>query len=228
MTVGKKLGLESLHRPGLALPKVLDMQHTSQDPQAYYDHTQPLVLQTDTSEYGLGPALIQNNRPIAFANKRLTDVETRYTNIERECLSVCFGLEKFHAYIYGKHVIVQNDHKPLEMINRKPIHAVLPRLQCMLLRLHKYAYTMQYISGKEMVLADRLSRFPSCKNNTPIELHQNIQTINFNSDHLNIIKGATERDPIHPTVYRLTLNGWPDRMRDVPHLACHFGVPEMS
>ena len=93
---------------------------------SYYDHTQPLDLQTDASEYGLGSALLQNNRPIAFASKTLTNIETRYANIERECLSVCYGLEKFHTYIYGKHVIVQNDHKPLEMIQRKPIHAAPP------------------------------------------------------------------------------------------------------
>ena len=146
---------------------------------SYYDHTQPLVLQTDASEYGLGTALLQNNRPIAFASKTLTDVETRYTNIERECLSVCYGLEKFHTYVYGKHVIVQNDHKPLEMIQRKSIHAAPPRLQCMLLRLQQYDYTIQYIPGQNMVLADRLSRFPSPCENLPIELHQNIHALNF-------------------------------------------------
>ena len=64
---------------------------------AYYDCTQPLVLQTDASKYSLSTALLQNNRPIAFASKTLTDVETRYMNIERECLSVCYGLEKFHT-----------------------------------------------------------------------------------------------------------------------------------
>ena len=63
----------------------------------YYDHTKPLILQTDASEYGLGTALIQNNRPIVFASKTLTDVETSFANIERECLSVVFGLEKFHT-----------------------------------------------------------------------------------------------------------------------------------
>ena len=63
---------------------------------------------------------IQDNRPIAFASKTLTDVETRYANIERECLSVVFGLEKFHTYIYGCHITIYNDHKPLEMIQKKP------------------------------------------------------------------------------------------------------------
>ena len=52
---------------------------------AYYDRTQPLTIQTDASKYGLGTALLQNNRPIAFASKTLTDVETRYANIEQEC-----------------------------------------------------------------------------------------------------------------------------------------------
>ena len=189
---------------------------------SYYDCTQPLVLQTDASEYGLGAALLQNNRPIAFASKTLTDVETRYVNIERECLSVCYGLEKFHTYVYGKHVIVQNDHKPLEMIQRKSIHATPPRLQCMLLRLQQYDYTIQYIPGQNMVLADRLSRFPSPRENLPIELHQNIYALNFHPDRLLIIKGAIERDPILSAVYRVTLNGWPNRIQDVPHLARHF------
>ena len=100
---------------------------------AYYDRSQPLSIQTDASEYGLGAALLQNNRPIAFASKTLTDMETRYANIERECLSVVFGLEKFHTYIYGRHITVFNDHKPLEIITKKPIHAAPPRLQRMLL-----------------------------------------------------------------------------------------------
>ena len=29
-------------------------------------------------------------------------------------------------------------------------------------------------------------------------------------------------DPIHSAVYRMTLNGWPNRIHDVPCLACHF------
>ena len=49
---------------------------------AYYDRSKPVVVQTDTSEYGVGAALLQGGQPIAFASKTRTDVETFYANIE--------------------------------------------------------------------------------------------------------------------------------------------------
>ena len=86
----------------------------------YYGRSKPVVLQTYASEYGLGAALLQSSCPISFASKTLTDVETCYANIEHECLSVCFGQEKFHTYIYGRYVMVENDHRLLEKIQQKP------------------------------------------------------------------------------------------------------------
>ena len=56
----------------------------------------------------------------------------------------------------------------------------------------------------------------------PIELHQNIHSIQLDPDRLNIVRGAIERDPIHSTVCRLTLNGWPDRVHEVPRIARQF------
>ena len=56
----------------------------------------------------------------------------------------------------------------------------------------------------------------------PIELHQNIHNIHFAPDKLNIVRGAIEKDPIHSTVYRLTLNGRPNRIQEVPRIACNF------
>ena len=86
----------------------------------------------------------------------------------------------------------------------------------MLLHLQKYDYTIVYKPRKEMVLADSLCRFPSQKENIPIELHQNIHNIHFAPDKLNIVSGAMKRDPIHSTIYRLTSNGWPNRIQEVP------------
>ena len=108
-------------------------------------------------------------------------------NIERECLSVCSGLEKFHTYIYGRHVIVENDHKPLEMIQHKPIHVDPPRLQWMLLCMQKYDYTIHYKAVKDMVLADCLSHFPSNSNYFPIHLAKNIQHVQLSTADLDII-----------------------------------------
>ena len=73
-----------------------------------------------------------------------------------------------------------------------------------------------------MTLADRLSRFPLYKENTLIELHQNIQHLTFTSDRINNIRGSIERDPILSTIYHLTLNGWPDRVSKVPRIGRQF------
>ena len=103
----------------------------------YYDRFKPVIVQTDISEYGIGAMLIQSSHPIAFASKTLTDVETHYVNIEHECQPVQFSLETFHTYNYGRHVMVQNDHKPLEMIQQKPINVFPPQPQHMLLHIQK-------------------------------------------------------------------------------------------
>ena len=108
----------------------------------YYNQSKPVVVQTDASGYRLGATLIQSGHSIAFTSKTLTDIEKYYVNIERECLSICFGLKKFHTYIYGRHVMVEYDHKPLEMIQYKPIHVANPWLQWTLLCMQKYDYTI--------------------------------------------------------------------------------------
>ena len=95
--------------------------------------------------------------------------------------------------IYGHKITVFNDHKPLGMIQKTPINTAPPHLQRMLLRLQRYDYNIIYKPGKEMILADR---FPSRSENLPIGLHHNIQHVTFTHDKINIIRDATERDPI--------------------------------
>ena len=68
---------------------------------AYYDPTKEVTLQVDASSTGLGAALLQDKKAIAFASKALTDTESRYANIERELLAVVYGCEHFHTYLYG-------------------------------------------------------------------------------------------------------------------------------
>ena len=124
----------------------------------FFDPSGPVVVQTDASSTGLGSCLMQNGKPIEYASRALTDAETRYAQIEKELLAIVFACIKFHQYIYGRRVVVQSDHKPLEAIFQKSIAATTPRLQRMLLRLLEYNINVQYTPGKDMLIADTLSR----------------------------------------------------------------------
>ena len=66
----------------------------------YYDCQKPLTVQNDASDYGIGSAIFQDGRPIAYASHVLTDVESRYAQIEKEMLALTYGLEKFNQSVY--------------------------------------------------------------------------------------------------------------------------------
>ena len=54
---------------------------------AYYDPSKDLTLEVDGSMKGLGAALIQNGRAIAFASKTLNKTQANYSNIEQNTAS---------------------------------------------------------------------------------------------------------------------------------------------
>ena len=55
----------------------------------YFDPMKETILQVVASMKSLGASLTQDRKPVAFASKALTDVESRYANIERELLPTC-------------------------------------------------------------------------------------------------------------------------------------------
>lgn len=52
-------------------------------------------------------------RPVAFASRKLTATEQRYSATERELLAIVYAFDQFNSNIYGRHVKVYTDHKPL-------------------------------------------------------------------------------------------------------------------
>ena len=61
-------------------------------------------------------------------------------------------------YVYGKHCEIQSDHCPLEVVFKKPLGKVPPRLQRILLQLQRYSRCVTYTLGRLLFLADTLSR----------------------------------------------------------------------
>ena len=64
-----------------------------------------------------------------MASRYCPDTEKRYSNIERECLAVVFGLEIFEYYLHRREVVVETDHSPLEQIFKKNIVEAPARLE---------------------------------------------------------------------------------------------------
>jgi len=118
----------------------------------------PITIQTDASKSGIGACLMQQGQPVAYASRALTAVEKNYAPIEKELLAIVFGFEKFHPYVYGTSVTVVTDHKPLVNILAKSFTRISARLQRLKLRLLKYRFEVTYTQGKNMFIADALSR----------------------------------------------------------------------
>ena len=128
----------------------------------YLDSTQPVTIQVDVSQRGIGAVLLQAKGPVEFASKLLSEAQSRYSNTKRKMLAVLFGLVKFHYYAYGRLVVVKSDHRPLEAIFKKHLSSAPPRLARMLLCIQKYDVQIKYLPGKDIPVADALSRISSC------------------------------------------------------------------
>ena len=131
---------------------------------AYFKQDAETRLTTDASPVGLGEILEQRQSdgffgPVYYASRKLSKVEQRYSQFEREALSVKWACEKFYIFLYGTEFELCTDHKPLITVlgpNSKPPS---PRIERWLLYLQQFCYTIRHIQGKENS-ADALSRLP--------------------------------------------------------------------
>jgi hypothetical protein len=58
-------------------------------------------------------------------------------------LAIVYSLEKINQYVFGKHVKIQSDHKPLELILQKPLASAPRHLQGMMMRLQTYDFKVR-------------------------------------------------------------------------------------
>ena len=92
---------------------------------AYFDKSKQTELFTDASPTGLSAILSQktpekeDQKIVAYVSRSLTDVESRYSQTEKEALAIVLAIERLHIYLYGGKFSLYTDCK-LEMILCNP------------------------------------------------------------------------------------------------------------
>ena len=142
-------------------------------------------------------------------------------NLEREGLSIVYGVRKFHKYLFGRRFTLVIDHKPLVSIfgpkKNLPTLATA-RMQRWAVLLLGYQYDLKFQTSQQHSNADGFSRLPrenTCEKEDALES----RTVTFNLHQISSlpvtacqIEAATERDPLLSTVMRYTRSGWPDKV----------------
>ena len=217
------------HKQQQAFEKVKAMVTTT-SVLAFYDVNKPTVVSADASSYGLGGVLLQKHgdqlRPVAFASRTMTDAEKRYAQIEKECLASVWVCEKFSRYLCGLESFrLLTDHKPLvPLFNRQDLDKVPLRCQRLLMRMMRFKPKAEHVPGKELVVADTLSRNPLVNVTEASDSEEDVKAYvdaammsqPASLEKLEQIKQATLSDPQLSLVLNYTINGWPKYAKDVP------------
>ena len=152
-------------------------------------------------------------------SRTLTKAEKNYAQIEREGLSIVFGAEKFRHYLLGRKFTLETDHKPLLILfgeNKGIPQMASARIKRWAMKLSAYDYQIKYITSKENVCADFLSRSP-IKSRETEEKEDQVLLISDESVPITarVIAAETSRDSVLCKVKKLTLTGWPEFETDV-------------
>jgi hypothetical protein len=125
------------------------------------DQSKVYILQTDASDLGLGAVLSQiqdgEEHPIAFASRKLSPTEKKYSIVEKECLAIVWALKNFHQYLFGVQFI-ETDYQPLRWLQQ--MRDANNRLTRWALAIQPYHFEMQHRPGCENGNADSLARQP--------------------------------------------------------------------
>lgn len=124
----------------------------------------------------------------------------------------------------GIPVILETDHKPLvQILMKKNIDELTPRLQRFRIRLMKYNYEVQYLPGKQLVVADCLSRNPlevardeigeELLDASEAQVNMIVSNISIAQNILDRIRHFQNLDPICKQLKQFCTEGWPVRTK---------------
>ena len=205
---------------------------------ALYDPKAATKVSADASSYGLGAVLLQKHqegwRPVAFASRSMSEVEQRYSQIEKEELACTWASEKFADYLIGMSFSVETDYKPLiPLLSTKHLNSLPPRVLRFRLRMDRFDFSITHIPGKLLCTANTLSRSPVVKtgpNSVAFEkeiesfIEAVIATFPATKKCLQVYLDAQQKDPICSTLMKYCLDGWPAKNELSPEVRPYWNI----
>ena len=195
---------------------------------AFFDPVRETIVSADASSFGLGAVLLQKQlkgelRPIAYVSRAIRPTEKRYAQIEKEALALTWACERFSDYLIGLQFHLQTDHKPLvPLFSNKNLDELPIRVQRFRLRLMRYSFTISHVAGKDLAIADALSRAPVSEPTADDLLLQKATNafIDFTMEYhpksekgIQRIRRQQEVDAVIKQVARYCLDGWPEKKK---------------
>ena len=117
--------------------------------------------------HGLGAVLVQVNpndkndrKIVCFASRLLTEIETRYSQCEKEGIAAVWGCERFWMYLFGSSFTQVTDNRAIQLIFGNALSRPLARIKRWGLRLTQFEFKIVH-RPEATNIADYFSRHPS-------------------------------------------------------------------
>ncbi len=122
---------------------------------AYPDYSKVFKIYTDASSKQLGAVITQNNRPIAFFSRKLSNMQHKYSVTKIELLVIVKTLKEFKGMLWGQNIKVFTDHANLM---RDALGLTSDQVYRWRLFLEEYGPEIIYVTGIHNTVADTVLR----------------------------------------------------------------------
>jgi hypothetical protein len=122
---------------------------------AYQDYSKVFEIDTEASSKQLGAVVTQDNRPIAFFSRKLSNMQCKYSVTKIELQAIVKTLKKFKGMLWGQNIKVLTDHTNLM---RDALGLTSDQVYQWRLLLEEYGPKIVYIKGIHNTIADTVLR----------------------------------------------------------------------
>ena len=206
---------------------------------ALYDPSKETLVSADASSFGIGAVLAQKQsnqqwQPVAYASRSLTSTEQKYAQIEKEALGITWACERFSEYLLGMTFKVETDHKPLvSHFGVKNLEELPARIQRFRMRLMRFTFTISHVPGKDLTIADTLSRAPlATASDADVQFSQDtdmfvntlMSCLPTTEKRLAEVKQKQQEDEVCQQLKSYCKSGWPEKHKVPVELKQYYSV----